>query len=82
MNRAPQILDVVDVVRIDAHESGSGVSQKPRRILGQKRMPLEILGVFQCRDHPVSTSTALPDKSSPRGKHTRCRLPAVAAPIF
>ena len=43
VSRAPQILDIIDVVRIDSDEGYARVCQKARRILGQERMPLEIL---------------------------------------
>ncbi len=43
VNRAPQILDIIDVVRIDSDQRGSTVCQKEGRVFGQERMPLEIL---------------------------------------
>jgi len=43
MDRAPQVLHIIDVIGIDAYQRDSGVSQKPGRIFGQKRMSLKIL---------------------------------------
>src|ERR1700686_1969202 len=39
----PQVLDIIDVVRIDAHQRRARVGQKARRIFAQERMAFKIL---------------------------------------
>src|SRR5258708_6324695 len=73
---------VVNVHGIYPHQRHLRRGQKLRGVPREVGMPSKYCTVFQCRDHPVSISTALPANSFSSGKWERSIARSPAARIF